>query len=271
MKPTWKKYLLYGTMVIAGSVLVFVLEETIRLKNTGFETKTLWDWMELLVIPSVLAIGAFLLNQSERAVERQTAENRAKFEREIATDRQQEAALQAYLDRMADLLLQKELRASENEEVRNVARIRTLTVLHVLDATRKGTVVCFLCEAGLISQEQIVDLSGADLTRAYLVGADLSGANLSGTSLYGASLSAANLSGANLSGANLNTAQLVGANLSAANLSGTSFNGASLFLANLDRADLSRASLIDATVFNDQLETVKSLRGAITPDRTKHD
>lgn len=64
MKPTWKKYLLYGS-VIVGGILLFLLEETIRLKNTGFERKTLWDWMELLVIPFVLALAAYLLNRSE--------------------------------------------------------------------------------------------------------------------------------------------------------------------------------------------------------------
>jgi hypothetical protein len=56
--------------------------------------------MQLLIIPFVLASGAFYLNRSERAVERQTANERAELEREIAKDRLQEAALQSYLDRI---------------------------------------------------------------------------------------------------------------------------------------------------------------------------
>ena len=64
MKPTWKKYLLYASLIIVGGGLILLLVETIRAKNTGFETKTLWDWMELLVIPFVLAGGAFYLNRS---------------------------------------------------------------------------------------------------------------------------------------------------------------------------------------------------------------
>lgn len=164
MKPIWKKYLLCASIVIVGGSLVFILIKTVLAKNTGFETKTLWDWMELLIIPLVLAIGAFYLNRSERAVERQTSEDRAKLEREIATDRQQEAALQAYLDRMAELLLKEKLRNSENDEVQNVARIRTLTVLRGLDAKRKGLVVRFLHEAKLINkQKPIVNLEGSDL------------------------------------------------------------------------------------------------------------
>src|SRR5689334_14997912 len=117
-----------------------MLEETVRLKNTGFETKTLWDWMQLLIIPLFLTSGALLLNSSER-----------NNERELATDHQQEAALQAYLDRMADMLLKDNLTSSSNTEVRKVARIRTLTVLQGLDVKRKATLLRFLYEAELIN------------------------------------------------------------------------------------------------------------------------
>ena len=109
MKQGWKEYLLYSGVIIAIGTLAYILVETIRAKNTGFETKTLWDWMELLIVPFVLAGGAFYLNRNERETEREVAqvraiedrelaENRAILEREIATDRQREAALQSYLD-----------------------------------------------------------------------------------------------------------------------------------------------------------------------------
>ena len=125
MNSRWKTYLLYTSLVTVGGGLLFILIETVILKNTGFETKTLWDWMELLIIPLFLAGGAFFLNRSERNTER-----------EIATDRQQEVALQAYLDRMADLLLKENLRKSDNVEARRVAMVRTLTVLRGLDASK---------------------------------------------------------------------------------------------------------------------------------------
>src|SRR5690349_17874168 len=98
MKSGWKKNVTYAMLIIFGGGFLFVLEETVRLKNTRFETKTLWDWMDLLIIPFVLIVGAFYLNRSDRAVDRQMVEDRAKLEREIATARQLEAALQSYLD-----------------------------------------------------------------------------------------------------------------------------------------------------------------------------
>jgi hypothetical protein len=60
---------------------------------TGFVKKTLWDWMQLLIIPVVLALSALLFNF---AITRN--------ERKIAIDNQQENLLQSYLDRMSELL-----------------------------------------------------------------------------------------------------------------------------------------------------------------------
>jgi uncharacterized protein YjbI with pentapeptide repeats len=291
MKRTWKKRLLYGSVIVVGVILAYILIETIRAKNTGFETKTLWDWMELLIIPLVLASGALYLNRSERAVERKIADDRAKLEREIATDRQQEAALQAYLDRMADLLLNENLRVSENEEVRNVARIRTLTVLRGLDAKRKGIVLRFLQESDHISGAPTIDLAGADLTEVDVTGANLRRVNLSKTDLSNAILShvdlgdaylseaympRANLTFAHLGDASLRLANLEGADLRRAilrrtNLSEAHLEAAVLTYAELGGADLSKANLRGATVTDEQLATAKSIKGAIMPDGTKHD
>jgi hypothetical protein len=238
-KLKWKMLLQYASVFLLSGGLLFILVETVKAKNTGFETKTLWDWMELLIIPLALAGGALYLQQSERAVERKTTEDHAKLEREIATDRQQEAALQAYLDRMADLLVPKE---SDNESNWDVARIRTLTVLRVLDTKRKGIVLLFLDEAGLIDDEgALISLAGADFSKVELERYDLSGANLSEANLSNARLYSANLLDANLSKADLTSAYL-------------------------GDTDLSNADLRGAKVSDLQLSIAKSLKDAIMPD-----
>jgi hypothetical protein len=89
-----------------------------------------------------------------------------------------------YLDRMSDLLFTEHLATSQpGDEVRQVARARTLTLLPQLNGTRKSEVMQFLYEAGLIgdrSVSAIVDLSNANLSNANLIGANLSDANLRG-------------------------------------------------------------------------------------------
>lgn len=218
-------------------------------------TKTFWDWLQLLIIPFALAIIAVLFNRTER-----------KNELRITSDNQQEAALQGYINEMSELLLEKNLRDSQLEdEVRKIARVRTLTVLRRLDAERKGSVLQFLQESGLIGKDKrIIKLTGADLSGANLYLADLSEANLS------ANLSRADLSGADLKGANLYLANLIGAILSGADLKGAILSGANLIGADLSEASLSRTMLIGAKVTSKQLDQALSLKDTIMPDGSKH-
>jgi uncharacterized protein YjbI with pentapeptide repeats len=87
------------------------------------------------------------------------------------------------------LLLEKQLDASASEEVRNVVRVRTTTVLCQLDGWRVGYVFAFLRETGLMSNtpnSSIVSLGGADFRNVNWSQATLSGATLSGADLSGA-------------------------------------------------------------------------------------
>ena len=172
--------------------------------------KTLWDWLQLLgvlAIPVAVALGTAGFTTKRGQVS--DAENK---------DNQREAALQAYIDKMSELLLAKNLRnSSEEEEVRKIARVWTLTVLRRLDAERKGSVLQFLHESGLIDKDKhIIDLRGANLGGANLFEAELSGADLRGADLRRAKLSDADLSGANLSDCDFAGADLLDADLEGA-------------------------------------------------------
>lgn len=255
--------------------------------------KTLWDWMQLLIIPVVLAIAGYLFNLT-------TSRN----EREITSDNQREAALQQYIDKMSELLLDRNLHDPQAKEVHKIAHLRTLTVLPRLDPKRKGSIIQFLYEADLITKSNsIIDLNDADLTGADLKGANLFAANLKGAKLHGAYLRDANLQDVDLRGADLSAASLVLANLNGADLSGTHENGtygqytkstyliatdlrfaaletanlseanllgANLYGAKLQYAELSMANLNKAILTSEQLESTSSLKLATMPDGSKH-
>ncbi|MGB8343617.1 MAG: pentapeptide repeat-containing protein, partial [Ktedonobacteraceae bacterium] len=219
-------------------------------------------------------------NKHERAETKQ----RAEVEHAIAQDSQREILLQTYLDRMSDLILTNQLLRSDSEtiEVRHIARVRTMTVLLRLDDDRKGSLIRFLYDAGLISIDKgtgksIINLSGAnlsnaDLNRANLIGADLRGADLSGAKLSfarldDAHLEKANLSEANLTGAHLSDAHLVETKLGGAKLRGTNLkwahlNDADIRKADLYRADISRADLSGANL--SEINLVDVIFDAIT-------
>jgi uncharacterized protein YjbI with pentapeptide repeats len=178
-----------------------------------------------LAIPVVLAAAGLWFTaqqdarqqniEDRRAQQAQKIEDqRAAAERELAEQRAQDEALQAYLSQMGSLLLDKNLRESEEDsEVRTLARARTLTVLSRLDPSRKSAVMEFLVEAELVQSVEgrgpIIRLGGADLSEANLSYADLSGADLTEADLPHASLSAANLRGAEVSQADLSYADLL--------------------------------------------------------------
>jgi uncharacterized protein YjbI with pentapeptide repeats len=242
----------------------------------SLQTKTIWDWMELLLLPLILASGVLLLTISRQRSERERSEESAFVEREIASDQQKEEAIQAYFDRMSDLLLKEKLSKYSPEEVKTVARIRTLTVLRGLDPRRKGRVLMFLKDSGLIDREAVIDLCGSDLSgasaafaslgrvnigEANLSGADLQGAGLGRAFLGGTNLRGANLAGANLAGADLFEANLSGADLSHAKLNGANLNGADLRGCKLNEANLSDADLSGVNLSVGDLNRA-NLRGA---------
>src|SRR5437899_2723357 len=118
---------------------------------TGFNgadktDKTFYDWLQLLIIPVVIAIVGLWFSHVQKS-----------NEQNIADDNQKEEALQGYINEMSALLLEKNLRKSNTEdEVRIIGRVRTLTVLRRLDKFRKSAVIEFLYESGLIQKGKCV-------------------------------------------------------------------------------------------------------------------
>ncbi|GHO41884.1 pentapeptide repeat-containing protein [Ktedonospora formicarum] len=225
------------------------------------QAKTLWDWFQLLIVPAILAAGAafftWLNTHTERQIaqqryeqEQKIADQRYKQDQELALEKQREDLLQAYLDRMAELLLEKGLRDSEgDDEVRKVARTRTVSTLIQLDGKRARTIFVFLKEAQLTEDDNpTLVLEDADLSNAKWSEANLNGFNLRGATLVGADLNMADLSGADLSmadlsGADLNKCNLFLAYLFEANFFVASLQGADLRMARLSGADRGGADL----------------------------
>jgi uncharacterized protein YjbI with pentapeptide repeats len=211
---------------------------------TGFRRKTVWDWLQLLIVPFVLAvIGFYFTSAQEYAHQLELEARRAAEARELEAQRLQNAALQTYLEGMRQLLLDKDLLASEEgSSLRAIATAQTLSSLGQMSPEGKGIALQFLYESALVQKgEPIVDLKNADLSEADLRLYNLSNANLSDTNLFDANLSDASLLKADLSGANLSDA-----NLAYANLAYTNLRYASLAEANLRGANLSDATLNEA-------------------------
>ena len=165
------------------------------------------------------------------------------------------------------LVTNHDLIGTDQEEFKRFATDQTHIVLPKLNGHRKGLLLLFLHESGLIDageggpSEAVIhlhtaDLTGADLRNASLVDADLRGANLSG-----ANLSSANLYESSLWGANLRGADLSGAYCGLSDLARVDFSDCNLKGATLDAADLSYA-----TITEEQLASCESMAEAWMPD-----
>lgn len=207
--------------------------------------RTLWDVLQLL---AVLAIPIVIVVFTTRSSAQQS-----KVEHETTLDNQRETLLQDYFNQMTELLLKENLRgAPADAETRTIARARTLSVLRRLDGVRKGSIVQFLYEAGLIDkQNPILQLDGADLSSVDLTEASLKDVCLQNANLQGALLRAANLQGADLRYADMQYAQMEGATMEYAHLRGAILSGADLFNVALKGTELEGVSgLHEAYNFN---------------------
>lgn len=237
--------------------------------------KTLWDWLQLLVVPVAVAVGTFALNQAAKKREEESQqeqkereqsieEQRRKNDLEIEERRAHDAALNTYLDQMGQMLLAEGLRSSEEDaDLRVLARARTLTTLGRIGPAHKGSVLRFLQEASLINKEKPVirlfsaDLSGADLAAFLLQDADLRSANLAGADLEQAIMFSALLRSADLRGARVESAFLRFADLRGAKLNNASLKRTWLLQANLEGADLRGANLQGADLSETNLTRAK--------------
>lgn len=103
--------------------------------------KTLWDWMELLLVPFSLSLVAVWINHS--------LQNREKAK---AEDQLLERALQEYFKEISNLLLSNDLYlAKRNDDVRFIAIAHSSNILERLDGQRKGVVLKFLRSLDLIT------------------------------------------------------------------------------------------------------------------------
>ena len=214
---------------------------------TGFRGMTVRDWLQLLIVPVALVIIGFIFTLQQDARQQRIENQRAEAERELAALRTEQDTLQAYLDQMTTLLLDRNLReADENSDVRMLARGRTLVVFDALSKYRQVRALRFLYEAKLIQPtptdaQPVISLNNASLGKIKLSRRPF---------LRGAELQQANLSGAKLSHCDLRETQLVAAELQGTNLEHADLEGADLSAAFLGRADLSGTNLADTDLSN---------------------
>ena len=231
-------------LVVLIISLMLVSEFAYAAEN--LEDKTLWDWLDLFIVPAALTLGIWWLKREESKVARRSA---------LETERRE--MLSTYFDRIQELVLDHHLNdAKHSNEVTEIARARTLHALRSTNGDRKCHIIRFLVDLGSLSH-RVENDTGYD----YQSVIRLSYADLSDAELENVHLQEVNLWCANLENTNLRHADLEGANLPYAFFKNT----------NLSSANLERANLEHAIVTPEQLQKARSLKGAIMPDGSTYE
>lgn len=164
-----------GVLLLATAIAVVVALLVDGSWYSGFETKSFWDWMQLLLIPiTIVIIGTIF----------QFSENRT--DREIGKERVQQETLNSYLNSMGTLIVNGGL---DQPQTVQVMRARTAATIRVLaNVDHRNAVFGFLRDADLIGRRMAQDGNDdtqpngpkpvALLERIVLRGANLRGANL---------------------------------------------------------------------------------------------
>lgn len=282
----WTRRLIIGLIVL----LLLVLIVTAYARNwvwSGIPDKSIWQWMEILLVPSLLLFVGESLRRAEhnrQESEKQREQFRQEFEaleaRRRNEERYREETVRKYFDDMAYLMVKEGLlelvqsvepeKPETNEDsgeptpplepdpeklverlknpVWRMAQTRTITVLRRMAYQR--------IVDNDSSSESTVDVQRVNEILDFLRDTKL----ITGVAslLYNANLRNINLQGADLRGVNLShsaldRADLSGAQLQAANLSNVEMRSANLSHAvcsetNLYEAHLSSANLIGANL-----------------------
>jgi uncharacterized protein YjbI with pentapeptide repeats len=244
-------------------IIIFALNPESSPSWTGFgkyddlkqgpRFKTLWDWLDLLIIPLVLSGVAWFVKSSNEA-------SNVKKENE----RSKNNILDNYITVMTELVLNRKIISSEEDyRIAAIARTRTILALENLDGSRKGQVIQFLYETSLISANPIIDLNGmnirdAEINNIVLTDAEIRGAYFNNSSLINANLEGAILIGSDFENSNLSGTKLKNTDLSFVNFTKAKLTNIDFTTSNLRNANFTNAVLKDSQLTNSQYNSIKS-------------
>jgi len=233
-----------------------------RINEQFSNEKTLWDWLDLLIIPLAIGVLAWSFKESEK-------EKADKLEDE----RMQNEGLDSFIKIMTELIIKHNLASTHSTpETRTIARTRINLAFSNLNGTRKGQVLQFLYESGLIDKNPTIKLVGGNIKYAVLDGivlieseikgayfneASIKDSNLNDAVFTSCDFTDADLSGSLMRNVDLSYTKLIKAKLKNMDLTSVNFEGANLTNADLRESDISQGQL-DSIFLKQGIKTTKS-------------
>lgn len=258
-KHGWERPLLAIVLLAILALLVWFVEWIVSEGGTGFtfqtggtqQTRTLWDWLGLLLVPAVLVASGVVFNL---ILSRRT-EAEATTDRAIADERSREQNLRNFINTMQDLIALPSSELDSNERLKQVARAQAIATATTLDSRRFDKVITFLIDTRLLNYVEEDDLTD-DIAFAGGDGGDSgsSAADQDSDEVSVVSGDESNEASAFESIFTFEDADFEGVSWPCAHLQRLNLNSADLDNSDLSRAYMEHTTLRDASLRNTKLE-----------------
>lgn len=226
------------------------------IENTSDEIKikTLWDWLDLLIVPTSIGIIGWIYKDYEK-----------KKEEKKQIENTNNEIFNNYIKNISELILKNNLLES-NKNAANLARTLTIVALENLDGERKGQILQFLKESDVLQKVELLganfknsDLQGIVLKNQIFKGIDFSNSNfqnsfLDGTQFISCNLSSSNFSNSSLLNVDFNYSNLCDSILKNNDLESVKFNCAEMHNADLRNSTIKKAQIEEITKFNKSIK-----------------
>lgn len=247
--------------LIFSIAIVLMILAGYGLDWTGFNGKTLWDWMELALIPVILF---FLANYYSR-MQRLEAQR-------VQHEEEQFNVLQTYIDKLQQFVIENKLTEhKQGEPIVNFARTITLSTLSRLDVDRKQKVIILLNTLELIQARKdgnvIISLFNADMRGLAGARYDFTGSDLGMSNLTEADIAGSSFAGADLWGADITDAAFYYCDFRATRLQVVSLKGVNFYQCDFDENTI----MPNGVNWNAKMDLTKEFGALSNPPITKRE
>jgi uncharacterized protein YjbI with pentapeptide repeats len=216
----------------------------------GSSPKKLWDWLDLLIVPSSIGIVSWIYSMQEKE-----KETRKEYENK------QNETLDSYFKTISDLIIKSNLlNHNLNKESKLIARTRTIVAIENLNSVRKGQVLQFLYESNLIHYN-ILELVGANFRYSEVSGIVLRNITIKGVFFCNSTFIQSFLDNSNFTACDFSNTDFTDSSMQNTNLSYTKLLNCKLINLDLthvdfEGADLTNADLTNSKILQTQLDSI---------------
>jgi len=253
-------------LVIATLILIFwAVNPEDSPEWTGFGTyngvegetrhKTLWNWLELIIIPVSLGLFIWVFTTFEK--------DKNKI---IEDEKFRDVTLDSFMKVMTELIIQHDLAGDPSAKSIAIAKARISIALDQLDGARKGQILQFLYESDLIDNKPKFKLRGANfnyaiLDRIILVEAEVRGAYFENTSLRDSNLNGSSFNSCSFKNADLSNSKIEETDLGYTDLTNAKLRNMDLTTIDFEGANLTNADLQGSEITQNQLDNIFKKEG----------